>query len=184
MSQNLIELRNQKTKLLLDAQKILTKQGVSAEERSTAQKMIVDVELIEQNIALEERIAKDTAERAEQEQRAARPPRGQVGVSGDAERESEQRNFVHYMRTGEVRDLLVGSSGAPIVPQGFSTALTEAAKNWGQLAASVNNVRTATGDPIRYPLANDTGNQFSLLGEAQPVTEADPTVSNVLVSGG
>ena len=105
------ELRTQKTKLLLDAQKILTKTGVSAEERSSAQKMIADVDIIEQSIALEERIAKDTSERAEQEQRASRPPRGPL-VSNDEKVELEKRAMRDYIVHGkqtEQRDLGVGA---------------------------------------------------------------------------
>jgi hypothetical protein len=57
------------------------------------------------------------------------------------------------MRTGEIRDLNVGTTGTPLVPIGFSDTLTEAAKAWGQLAVSVKQMRTTTGEPMRIPLA-------------------------------
>jgi HK97 family phage major capsid protein len=173
------ELKEQRTKLLLDAQKIVIKKDALAEERASAKVMIADADTLDEQIALEERIAKNQTE--QRSNGNSRPPRAQPGEGiPDEKREADERNFVHYMRTGEIRDLQTGTTGAPFVPQGFSTTLTEAAKLWGQLASSVKQMRTATGEPMRIPLANDTGNAFSLLGESQPVTELDPTLSGVL----
>jgi len=170
------ELRTSRTKLLLDAQKIVTKKDVTKEERTTAQKMIADADLLEEQIALEERIAKVQSD----ERSTSRIPRGQPGENITAEtREKDSKNFVHYMRTGEIRDLNVGSTGTPLVPTGFSDTLTEAAKLWGQLAVSVKQMKTATGEPMRIPLANDTANAFTLLGEAVAVSEVDPTLTGL-----
>jgi|SRR5579871_1229529 len=186
MSQNLIELRNQKTKLLLDAQKILTKQGVTAEERSTAQKMIADVEHIEQTIALEERIAKDTAERAEQEQRASRPPRGQVGVSGDERVEAEKRALRDYVVHGkpiENRDLGVGAvvgsitGGSQLIAPAFSPILTQAQLAYGGVVNIVNQRQTETGATMKISFVNDTGNTVTTWGEDTAASEADPLLS-------
>jgi HK97 family phage major capsid protein len=185
MSQNLIELRNQKTKLLLDAQKILTKQGVSAEERSTAQKMIADVELIEQNIALEERIAKDTAERAEQEQRAGRPPRGPI-VSNDEKVEAEKRamrDFIVHGKQTEQRDLGVGAvagsitGGSQLVAPAFSPILTQAMQAYGGVVNIVNQRQTDTGASMKISFVNDTGNGLTTWGEDTAAAEADPLLS-------
>jgi HK97 family phage major capsid protein len=170
-------LKEQRTKLLLDAQKILINKEAKAEERAAAKAMIADADSLDEQISLEERIAK-----VETEQRSSgRPPRAQPGESAaDETRAADKEKFVHYMRTGEIRDLQTGTTGAPFIPQGFSDTLTEAAKLWGQLAASVKQMPTATGEPMRIPLANDTDNAFTLLGEVQPVTELDPTLSGVL----
>ena len=177
----MIELRNQKTKLLLDAQKILTKQGVSAEERTSAQKMIADVDIIEQNIALEERIAKDTAERAEQEQRAARPPRGQVGISNDEQVEAEKRAMRDYVVHGkpiENRDLGVGAvagsitGGSQLVAPAFSPILTQAMLAYGGVVNIVNQRQTDTGATMKISFVNDTANGLTAWGEDTAASEA------------
>lgn len=182
----LIELRDQKTKLLLDAQKILTKHGVSAEERSTAQKMIADVELIEQSISLEERIAKDTAERAEQEQRASRPPRGQVGISGDEKLEAEKRalrDFIVHGKPFEQRDLGVGpvagsiTGGSQLVAPAFSPVLTQAQLAYCGVVNIVNQRQTDTGTSMKVSFVNDTGNSLSTWSEDTAASEADPLLS-------
>jgi HK97 family phage major capsid protein len=171
------ELRSKRMKLLIDAQQIVIKPNVTQEERAQANAMLADVDLLEQDIAIEERLAKAQAE----ERSTGRPPRAQPGEGVTNEkREVEQRNFIHYMRTGEVRDLNVGTTGTPFVPTGFSDTITEAAKLWGALAASVKQLKTTTGEPMRIPFANDTANAFTLLGEAQPVTELDPTLSGIV----
>ena len=119
------ELRTSRTKLLLDAQKIVTKKDASKEERQQATQMVADADVLEEQIALEERIAKAQSE----ERSTSRIPRGQPGENITAEtREKDRKNFVHYMRTGEIRDLNVGTTGTPLVPTGFSDTLTEAAK--------------------------------------------------------
>ena len=170
-------LNETRTKLLLDAQKIMTKKDATKEERAQANKMIEDADLLDEQIALEERIAKVSAENRSN----GRPPRAEPGQGvANEQRAKDQKNFIHYMRTGEVRDLNVSTTGTPFVPQGFSNTLTEAAKLWGQLASSVKQMRTDTGEPMRIPLANDTTNAFTLLGEAQPVTELDPSITGVL----
>jgi HK97 family phage major capsid protein len=173
----LIELKQQRTKLLLDSQKILLKKDVTPEERASTKLMIADADALDERIALEERIAKH-----ESEQRSAgRPPRAQPGETATADKkEHDERNFVHYMRTGEIRDLSVGTQGTPLVPVGFSDTLTEAAKLWGQLASSVKQLKTSTGESLRIPMAADYQNAFTLLGEAVAVSEADPSFSSVL----
>lgn len=140
--------------------------------------MMADVDAYDADIA---RMAK--IETFESEQRSAgRPPRAGFGPSNDAaeNKEIEKRNLLHYMRTGEVRDLSTGAgSGAPLVPTGYLNTLTEAAKLWGQLASSVKQLPTSTGEPLRVPFANDTANAFTLLGESQPVTELDPSLTGI-----
>ncbi len=185
MSQNLIELRNQKTKLLLDAQKILTKQGVFVEERSTAQKMLADVDVIEQSISLEERIAKDTAERAEQEQRASRPPRGQVGVSGDEKAEAEKRQLRDFVVNGkpfENRDLGVVTAGSvtggsQLVAPAFIPVLTQAQLAYGGVVNIVNQRSTDTGASAKYSMVNDTSNSLVAWGEDSAAAPVDPSFS-------
>jgi hypothetical protein len=66
----IIELKQQKTKLLLDAQALVTKKDATKEDRQKANAMLADVDLLEVNIAIEERVAKD--------------PHGELGVAQSA----------------------------------------------------------------------------------------------------
>jgi HK97 family phage major capsid protein len=173
------KIKEQRVKLLLDAQKILIRKDATSEERTSAKAMIADADLLDEQIALEDRIAKTQSE----ERSTTRPPRAgfsEGGIVTPEKREEEKRNFVHYMRTGEIRDLNVGTTGTPFVPIGYSDTLTEAAKAWGQLAVSVKQMRTTTGEPMRIPLANDTSAAFTLLGESASVSENDPSISGIL----
>jgi hypothetical protein len=75
---------------------------------------------LREQIALEERIAKlQSEERATSTSNSNRIPRaafGESAMNSDPEkREQDRKNFVHYMRTGEVRDLTVGTTGNPLM---------------------------------------------------------------------
>jgi hypothetical protein len=74
----LIELKQQKTKLLLDAQALVTKKDATKEDRQKAHAMLADVDLLEQDIAIEERVTKD---QTEQRGTNGRPPRAQPALT-------------------------------------------------------------------------------------------------------
>lgn len=187
MSQ-ITELKQQKTKLLLDAQKILTKQGVTKEERSTAQKMLEDVDLIEQTLAIEERVAKDAAE----QRSAGRPPRSQPGegiTATDEVRTAERAAFTDYIKYGkrdtsvlrEQRDLTTGNTGV-VIAQDFMGTIIEAQKAWGQLTVAVGQKKTKNGEPLKVAQVNDVAQISSVIGEATTVSEADPAFSGFINS--
>jgi HK97 family phage major capsid protein len=122
-------LKEQKTKLLLDAQKIVTAKDVTTEQRATAQKMLDQIDEIEQSIAIEERIAKDAAETRS----AGRPPRAQPGkgMVTDETRSAEKAAFIDYIKYGkrdtsilrEQRDLSTGNAGV-IIAQDYCIYLS------------------------------------------------------------
>jgi HK97 family phage major capsid protein len=179
---NLTELRTSRTKLLLDAQKIVTKKDVTKEERAQAHAMLADVELLENDIAIEERVAKAQAE----DRSNGRPPRGQPGngTAADETRTAEKRAFSDYLKFGkldmnvltEQRDLSTGATGI-IVAQDFLPQLIEAKKAWGQLASAVGQKRSANGEPLKVPGVDDTANMSTIIGES--VTGAPVVVSEV-----
>lgn len=184
------ELRTQKTKLLLDAQKLVAKKEVTKEERAQANAMLADVDLIEEKIAIEERVAKAQAE----DRSNGRPPRAQPGegIVTDEAKAAEKRAFVNYLKTGqrdtsvlrEQRDLSTGNTGV-IIAQDFMPQLIEAQKAWGALTTAVGQKRTQNGEPLRVALVNDTSQVSTVIGESTtgaPVTvpEADPAFSGFI----
>src|ERR1700722_16794511 len=62
-------------KLITDAQQLVAKKDVTAEERTKAHAMLADVDLLEQDIAIEER----AATLATEQRSSARPPRAHRG---------------------------------------------------------------------------------------------------------
>jgi HK97 family phage major capsid protein len=184
------ELRTNKTKLLLDAQALLIKKDVTAEERTSAKKMIADVDLIEEQIALEERIAK-----AQSETRSTgRIPRGdpsEGNVVSDEKRAAEKAAFTDYIKYGirskelrEQRDLSTGNAGA-IIAQDFYSNIIEAQKAWGQLTVEVGQLRTKNGEPMKIAEIDDVNNMSTVIGESTTgspvtVTEEDPSFSGFI----
>jgi HK97 family phage major capsid protein len=183
-------LKEQKTKLLLDAQKLVAKKDVTTEERATAQAMLADVDLIEQTIAVEERVAKDAAE----QRSAGRPPRSQPGEGTvtDEARSAEKAAFIDYLKYGkrdtsilrEQRDLSTGNAGV-VIAQDFLGTLIESQKAWGTLTVAVGQKKTQNGEPLRIPQANDVSQLSTVIGESTTgspvvVSEADPTFTGFI----
>jgi len=173
---SLTELRFDRTKLLTDAQTIALKGVNDAETRAKVQQMMTDVGQIEADIKTAEKLEQFASE----QRNAARPERPEIGNSAEQTKQEQRDNLVHYMRTGEIRDGLNTVNGAPAIPTGFAGILAEAASSWGQLPAAVKQWNTASGESIRYATADDRSNQFSIIGEATQVTEADPTLAGVV----
>jgi HK97 family phage major capsid protein len=177
------ELKEQRTKLLLDAQKLATKKDVTKEEREQVKTMLADIELLEQGIAIEDRVAKDAAEQRSN----GRPPRAQPGegtTATDETRAAEKAAFVDYIKYGkrdssvlrETRDLTTGNTGV-VIAQDFYGTLVEAQKAWGQLTVAVGQKRTKNGEPLKVAQVNDVAQVSTLISEATAVSESDPTFS-------
>jgi HK97 family phage major capsid protein len=189
---NLNELKQNRNKLLTDAQQILTSKTLNAETRTAANKMIADADLLDEQIALEERIAKATSE----ERNSSRPPRSQPGDQGiPADVEKQKMAFRDWMRTGhvsqenraylreaETRDLGVGTTapitaGSVLVPIGFDPQLHMAQKSYGQIVGAVRQLKTDDGRSLRVSLADDTEQSLTVIGEATAVSENDQNLA-------
>jgi HK97 family phage major capsid protein len=174
-------LKENRTKLLLDAQKLVTKKDVTKEDRAAAKAMLVDVEVLDEQIALEERIAKDQAELRGSN---GRPPRAQPGegtTATDETRAAEKAAFVDYLKFGkrstglrETRDLTTGNTGV-VIAQDFMGTLIEAQKAWGQLTLAVGQKKTLNGEPLKVATVNDVAQVSVLINEATAASEADPS---------
>lgn len=187
MSQNLQNLRTQYNKLLTDANAIAVGGFKDTEQRSQFDQMIADSDKVFQLIEREERSIA-----AQPKFTSPAVPRDGFAGQADVTAEHEKRAFFQWVRTGssngyEQRDLGVGTPSAPItggnvlVPTTISNTFVQARKSYGTLLEFVNNFRTAAGNPVTVPMANDTSNGLVLVGQAASSnTETDPGLTSVV----
>jgi HK97 family phage major capsid protein len=193
------QLREQRAKLVNDAQALLSaNQTLSAEQRTQFDKMMADADLLKADIDRYERI-----ETVEAEGRSAPPAARPDGVlSGMKPEERANRHraaYRNYLKFGiqdlssddraimqEYRDMgtgggnaLQGTGGGYFVPVGFVHEIEEAMKFYGSMLQSSEIMKTATGQPLPWPTDNDTTNTGAILGEGVQVTEQDVTISNI-----
>jgi HK97 family phage major capsid protein len=195
----LAELQEKRNKIMTDATALARKEGVTAEERTQVTAMLADVDVLEADIAVEERLAKHEEERAKESRSHKAPPRGNPGEGGSddpKEREKRERQawdqFVRFGRSGmqdelrsflpERRDLGAGPVGVPaantggyqLVPQLFDNDLIQAQRAFGALLSEVTTTRTETGAPMRISTVNDTPNGLLEMPEMTATVEVDP----------
>jgi HK97 family phage major capsid protein len=104
-------------------------------------------------------------------------------------------NFAKYLRnkelsTTEYRDV---AEGAPmlnhigtysglgfLVPTGFQDQIEQATKWFAPLADSdvFGSMSTSTGNPLPFPISNDTAQKATIVGEGSAITEADGAGGN------
>lgn len=111
---------------------------------------------------------------------------GRIGPNGTAFNDPEMRAFEKAIRTREFRDMgeAVGADGGYFVPQAFRELLTAALKQYDRLFDQdvVTILETKTGSPIAVPVIDDTGSVATLVSEAGPIVETDPTAEQVLLA--
>jgi HK97 family phage major capsid protein len=85
-----------------------------------------------------------------------------------------ERAFDHYLRTGrenqdivQLRAQSVGtdSAGGFTIPETLRKQLTERLKTFGGVASAVEEIQTTTGEPLRWPTIDDTGNAGVIAAE-------------------
>ena len=182
MKSTLVEKRN---KLMTEAQAIITAKHIDSEKRAMFDTMMKDVDRLDAEIQLEERSV-------------SRPPRSQPGENGGSTHEERSKSaFREWMRTGtisqenrsyikETRDIgaTVGTgvgattiTSSVAVPVGFNPQLNIAQKSYGQLVGAVRSFKTATGEPVKTMLSDDTQAGLTVIAEGTAVTELDPNLS-------
>jgi len=72
------------------------------------------------------------------------------------------------------------AQGAALVPEGFMRNFEVALLAYGQMRDACDIWRTAEGNPIPWPVTNDTVNTGSLISENTTVSEVDVTVGQIL----
>jgi HK97 family phage major capsid protein len=197
---------------MTDASLLVRKENVTAEDRAAADRMFAEIDVLETDLARENRVAKFETE---QRQTHTPPPRPNPGEGNSDARTPEQRSadqkkafkaYVQYgmdavnpelrkeLRTNygmgerELRDLGVGAvagaitGGSQFVPQAFYPVLTEAKLAWGAILNEVRNVTTDDGASMKMAFANDTGNGLTVVGETVAPSELDPALATSILS--
>ena len=158
----LIEKRN---RLLADARQQMAAPDMTTETRAKVDAMLTDANTLKADI---ER-AEACAESEERSLPSGRPPREGFESGDRDERSQEERNRAsnvalrNYLRNErfETRDLTVAADGAVMIP---TNALppTLAQRSAGSIYDIVGHTRTSTGEPISFPLWDDTANTVVL----------------------
>jgi HK97 family phage major capsid protein len=177
---NLIDLREQRNRLMHEATAIMQAAEVTAEQRTKATAILADVDALDADIAILERTAAFDAE-----QRSL--PSNRPNPAATEERSAlEKRAFADFIRFGtmpEQRDLLTTSaSGAAIIPQAYAPEIISAQKAWGGLYNSVKLWKTENGAPMKTSLVNDVTNVMSPVTEGTAPTGTDPSATSILIS--
>jgi HK97 family phage major capsid protein len=177
-----IQMIENRNKLMTDATKLIQGADVTAEQRTSFDTMMVDVDALEADIARVERTEKFEAE----QRTAARPPRGTPGASMDSAEnlQIQKRALRDYMVSGvENRDLGVGTvtgsitGGSQLVAPAFYPILTQAQQAYGGLVNVVNQRTTDTGASMKISLSNDVANGLTTWPESSAASELDPSLA-------
>jgi len=103
---------------------------------------------------------------------------------GDAAISQEEKRSIEYrdVAEGNVLQHIGTYSGLGyLVPTGFAGKIEDAMKYFAPLMDSgvFGQIETSTGNPIPYPVSDDTSNSATIVSEAGLISEADVTASQV-----
>jgi HK97 family phage major capsid protein len=178
----LIEKRN---RLLSEARQLMTGSAdLTAEQRTRIDAMLTDANTLKTDI---ERL-EACAESEERSMPTNRPPREGFESGAEDNRSQEERNratnvaFRSYLRGErfEQRDLTVAADGGVMLPVAALPPVL-AQRSAGSIYDIVGHVRTTTGEPIRFPLWDDTSNGM-VLDSTAIGNGTDPTVNGVTIN--
>jgi HK97 family phage major capsid protein len=100
-------------------------------------------------------------------------------VTGDAKPADDEitRAFNDYLRTGQKSDAIqraqgeaTGSAGGYLVPEGFRAQMVEKRKAFGGVAENCETITTDSGNPLPWPINDDTANTGAIVAEGAVVT--------------
>jgi len=190
---SILKLREDRAKLVKDAQEILTKhegKDIPKEEEARFDTMMADADKLGDRIKREERAAAAAGEvDSVIERRSGKEQPGGAGA-GAAEDVQEQykvafrkwciggnedlsreerailRNGARALDKDEQRAQTVTTTGGGYtIPQGFSNQIEQSMLDYsGVLTAPTTKMRTDTGNSLPYPTVDDTTNKGALLG--------------------
>jgi HK97 family phage major capsid protein len=155
---------------------------VTAEQRDQANRMVGDVEKLEADINVAEKLEKYELESRE----TVRPPRGTPEASEVEQREKttrETKAFEHYIRTGEKRDIVTSGTGGVVIPQLYNQNIIDAQKLIGNTVTIVGKkVTNNNGAPMKIAMSNDTGNTLQTISaEGTALTTTDPAFAGFIL---
>jgi HK97 family phage major capsid protein len=176
------EIKDKRSKLLLDARTIMSGANVTAEQRTQVDAMLADANTLQADAQRLESIEVETRSTSSNS-----IPRGTPGAevaetrSADERREATNKALRSYLRGEkfEARDLTVASNGAVTIPVGVTDPKV-ALKSAGSIYDLVGKLRTSTGEAVKLPLLNDTAQGFVL--NSASITTTDPTVGGITIS--
>ena len=177
------ELNEKRNRLLAEARQIMQAPELTAEQRSTVDRMLTEANNLKSDI---ERV-EACAETEERSLPANRPPRDGFDQSAEDNRSQEERNratnialraFMKGERF-EQRDLTVAADGGVMIPVAALPPVV-ATRSAGSIYDIVGKLRTNTGEDVRVPLWDDTSN-LCVLDSAAIGNGTDPTVGGVTV---
>lgn len=183
-------LREQRAKLVSDAQAILRQNEISSADRAKFDRMMSDADELKGKIdQMEARAAVDTDLRE-----GRRTGVDRLGARFDSAADREHyRDFMNFVRTGEVSSRMkrapeqrtdqaagsqsisytAGAAGGYFVPAGFVYEVDTATKFYAPLmdGSAFRVMETATGAVLPFPTNNDTGNEAATLAENTQAVE-------------
>ena len=188
------QLREQRKKLTVEAQALLTGETITNEQRAKFDAIMADADKLKEDI--------DRLERLEEPEFRAAPPNSRAAWNELAPEERQKKAFRSYLTNGltrmasEERDLILGlenrdmgtgggnalqgTGGGYFVPVGFVNDVENAMKYYGPMLQTSTIMPTATGQPLPYPTDNDTTVVGELIGEGTQVSTADVTLSSII----
>lgn len=110
------------------------------------------------------------------------------------ESDEYRSEYATYLRRGSEGDLMremrtyaglgdaVGATGVTLVPTGFQKNLEVKLKAIGGPRQVAQVITTATGNILHWPTMDDTGNTGTWVAEASPVSQTNPTMSEVTLA--
>jgi HK97 family phage major capsid protein len=177
-------LQEQRNKLMTDAAVILRSENPTADQLTSANKMLADASAIEQRIAALKQIETHEAEQREFVP-AARPTQNQTAEEQRTRFGSALRSFLQSGRVAEeFRDVLTTSaSGAAVIPQLMNPELITAMRAYAPILDIVDNrVTDNNGAPMKMSLVNYTSTLLPLVTEGTAFPEIDPAFTSTIVS--
>ena len=195
------ELREKRGRIHAEAQRILEKKSLTAEDRAKFDGMMTEMDALKGDIDRLERA--DTNEN--ELRQSTRPPEAQIG--GTFETSVAERRYAEcfnrYLRFGpqgldqedltilrerQQRDMgtgggnaLTGTGGGYFVPVGFVNRVEEAMLWYGDMLNVATILDTATGQPLPHPTDNDVSNVGEIVAEHSQVSAQDVTVGSILL---
>jgi HK97 family phage major capsid protein len=175
------EMKEKRSQLLADAQKLMFGEKVDAEIRTKVDQMLKDADAMSAVIASTEAEERSAAEQRGQKMQLPQPGEHAATETPEQRTKSDvDKSLRSYLLTGtaEKRDMGISGTGV-VIPQ--SVADPKVAQKYAGAAYDlVFKWRTSTGEPANAPLFDDTSNGFVLNSTA--ISTTDPAITGPKIS--